>query len=63
MQTVNLKEFHLSSALPGAGSPLLNSIIKQNPKFSATISDPLYSFVHILIRDINSPVGVVAQIT
>ena len=64
MQTIaSKKKFHLISGLPRAGSTLLSSILKQNPKFSAGISDPLHSFVHSIIRDINSNAGMDAQVS
>lgn len=64
MQTVDSKKkFHLISGLPRAGSTLLSSILKQNPRFSAGISDPLHSFVHSIIRDINSNAGMDAQVS
>jgi sulfotransferase len=52
------KKYHFISGLPRAGSTLLSSILKQNPRFTAGISDPLQSFTHSIIRDVNSAVGV-----
>lgn len=51
------KTFHFISGLPRSGSTLLSSILKQNPKFSAGISDPLASYIHSVTRDTNSAVG------
>ena len=35
------KKFHFITGLPRSGSTLLSSILKQNPKFHASITDPL----------------------
>lgn len=52
-----MKTFYFISGLPRSGSTLLSSILKQNPKFTANISDPLHSYMHSIIRDTNSSVG------
>lgn len=57
------RTYHFISGLPRSGSTLLSSILKQNPRFSAGISDPLHSFVHSIIRDINSSVGIESQVS
>lgn len=52
-----MKRFHFISGLPRSGSTLLSSILKQNPRFSTGISDPLLSYVQSIIRDTNTSVG------
>lgn len=39
------KTYHFISGLPRSGSTLLSSILKQNPRFTASISDPLQGYV------------------
>lgn len=56
------QRYHFISGLPRSGSTLLSSILKQNPRFTAGISDPLQMFVHSIIRDINSAVGMDSQV-
>lgn len=51
------RTYHFISGLPRSGSTLLSSILKQNPRFTAGISDPLHSYVHSIIRDTNTSVG------
>lgn len=57
-----MKRYHFISGLPRSGSTLLSSILKQNPRFTAGISDPLQSYVHSIIRDTNSAVGMEAAV-
>lgn len=57
-----MKTYHFISGLPRSGSTLLSSILKQNPRFSAGISDPLLSFASSIIRDTNSAVGMDAVV-
>lgn len=56
------KKFHFISGLPRSGSTLLSSIFKQNPRFTAGISDPLNSYIHSIIRDTNNAVGMSAAV-
>lgn len=51
------KRYHFISGLPRAGSTLLSSILNQNPQFTAGISDPLRMYVHSIIRDTSTAVG------
>jgi sulfotransferase len=51
------KAFHFISGLPRSGSTLLSAILKQNPRFTAGISDPLHSYLHSITRDTNTAVG------
>lgn len=57
-----MKTYHFISGLPRSGSTLLSAILKQNPRFSAGISDPLLSFVGSIIRDTNNAVGMDAAV-
>ena len=52
-----MKTYNFISGLPRAGSTLLSAILKQNPRFTAGISDPLHLYVSSLIRDTNTAVG------
>ncbi len=56
------KTFHFISGLPRSGSTLLSSILKQNPRFTAGISDPLESYMHSITRDTNNAVGMSAAV-
>lgn len=51
------KTFYFISGLPRSGSTLLSSILKQNPRFTSGISDPLQGYLHSITRDTNSAVG------
>lgn len=51
------KTYYFISGLPRAGSTLLSAILKQNPRFTTGISDPLHSYSHSIIRDTNVAVG------
>lgn len=57
------KTYYFISGLPRSGSTLLSSILNQNPRFSAGISDPLHSYVHSIIRDTNTSVGMEAAVS
>lgn len=56
------KRFHFISGLPRSGSTLLSAILKQNPKFTASISDPLLNYAHSIIRDTVGAVGLEALV-
>jgi sulfotransferase len=45
---------HLISGLPRSGSTLLAAILRQNPRFRASISTPLADLVANLIRDMSA---------
>lgn len=57
------KTYHFISGLPRSGSTLLSSILKQNPRFTSGISDPLASYAHSIIRDTNTAVGMDAAVS
>ena len=46
-----MKTYHFISGLPRSGSTLLTSILKQNPRFTAGISDPVSIYADSIIRD------------
>ena len=56
------KTYHFISGLPRSGSTLLSAILKQNPRFTTGISDPLQSYTHSIIRDTNTAVGMAAAV-
>lgn len=56
------KTYHFISGLPRSGSTLLSSILKQNPRFTSGISDPMASYAHSIIRDTNTAVGMDAAV-
>lgn len=53
----NTKKYHFISGLPRSGSTLLSTILNQNPRFTAGISDPLQDFVKSKINAVNANVG------
>lgn len=57
-----MKKFNFISGLPRSGSTLLSAILKQNPRFTAGISDPLHSYTHSIIRDTSTAVGMEAAV-
>jgi sulfotransferase len=44
------KKYHFITGLPRSGSTLLSSILRQNPKFHASITDPLCTMVKGVIE-------------
>lgn len=57
------RKYHFISGLPRSGSTLLSAILKQNPKFTASISDPLQMYVHSIIKDTNTAAGMDAAVS
>lgn len=57
-----MKKYYFISGLPRSGSTLLSAILKQNPRFTAGISDPLQSYIHSIKRDTNTAVGMEAAV-
>lgn len=51
------KKYNFISGLPRSGSTLLSTILNQNPRFTAGISDPVYDFVKGKIAAVNANVG------
>jgi sulfotransferase len=48
---------HLICGLPRSGTTLLSTILKQNPRFQASISGPLARFVRAIIQESSSQGG------
>lgn len=51
------KKYHLISGLPRSGTTLLSTILRQNPRFEASISGPLARFVRAIIQESSSQGG------
>ena len=52
-----MRKYNFISGLPRSGSTLLSSILKQNPRFTAGISDPLQMYAHSIITDTSLAAG------
>jgi sulfotransferase len=52
-----MKKFHFIAGLPRSGTTLLSTILKQNPRFEASISGPLARFVRAIIQESSSQGG------
>jgi sulfotransferase len=48
------KKYHFITGLPRSGSTLLSAILRQNPKFSASISSPVVSLLLALMLPLSS---------
>jgi sulfotransferase len=57
-----MQKLHFISGLPRSGSTLLSAILKQNPRFTAGISDPLADITNNIISTINGAVGMNVQV-
>lgn len=51
------KQFHFISGLPRSGTTLLSTILKQNPRFEASVSGPLARFVRAVVQESSSQGG------
>lgn len=56
------RKYHFISGLPRSGSTLLSAILKQNPRFTAGISDPLQMYAHSIIKDTGTAAGMEAVV-
>jgi sulfotransferase len=52
-----MQQYYFISGLPRSGSTLLSAILKQNPKFTASISNPLHDYVRNIITTTHAGVG------
>lgn len=52
-----MRKYNFISGLPRSGSTLLSSILKQNPRFTTGISDPLQMYAHSIITDTSLAAG------
>lgn len=50
-----MQKFHFISGLPRSGSTLLSAILKQNPRFTAGITDALHGITHSILQHGSSP--------
>jgi len=57
-----MKTYHFISGLPRSGSTLLSSILRQNPRFHASITDPLCAFVGGIIETLATEPGMKSEI-
>ena len=53
-----MKKYNFISGLPRSGTTLLSSILKQNPRFTAGISDALQGYAGAIIDATNNGVGI-----
>lgn len=56
------QRYHFISGLPRSGSTLLSSILKQNPKFTTGISDPLQGYMHSITQGATTAAGMEAVV-
>ncbi len=52
-----MKKLHLISGLPRSGTTLLSTILKQNPRFSASISGPAARMVRAIVTEAQAQGG------
>ena len=57
------KTYNFISGMPRSGTTLLSTILNQNPRFSAGISDPLEMYVNSVIKDTSTAVGMEAAVS
>lgn len=56
------KTYHFITGLPRSGSTLLSSILRQNPLFHASITDPLATFVKGTIETLANEPGMRSEV-
>jgi sulfotransferase len=56
------KTYHFITGLPRSGSTLLSSILKQNPRFHASITDPLATFVKGTLETLTNEPGMKSEV-
>lgn len=56
------KTYHFITGLPRSGSTLLSSILRQNPRFHASITDPLASLVRGVIEHSQDSPGMKSEV-
>lgn len=62
MRLIVEKNYHFITGLPRSGSTLLSSILQQNPRFHASITDPLATFVKGTLETFVSEPGMKAEV-
>ena len=58
-----MKKIHFISGLPRAGSTLLSAILKQNPRFTASMTDPVLDMARGIIQTVQSATGMEEFVT
>lgn len=56
------KTYHFITGLPRSGSTLLSSILRQNPRFHASITDPIAAFVKGTIETLTNEPGMKSEV-
>lgn len=56
------KKYHMITGLPRSGSTLLSSILKQNPRFHSSISDPLAALVKGVVDNCQEGPGMKTEV-
>lgn len=56
------KQYHFITGLPRSGSTLLSSILRQNPQFHASITDPLATMVKGVIESSQEGAGMKTEV-
>jgi sulfotransferase len=59
---VTEKKYHFITGLPRSGSTMLSSILRQNPRFHASITDPLATFVKGTIETLMTAPGMKSEV-
>jgi sulfotransferase len=57
-----MKKYNFITGLPRSGSTLLTSILKQNPRFHSSISDPLCDLVRGVIENCQNSPGMKSEV-
>jgi hypothetical protein len=58
-----MRKYNFISGLPRSGTTLLSAILKQNPRFTAGISDVIQGYATAIIDSTNTSVGIDTTIT
>jgi sulfotransferase len=56
------RKYHFITGLPRSGSTLLSSILRQNPRFHSSITDPLATFVKGMIDTLQNEPGMKSEV-
>ena len=57
-----MRKYNFISGLPRSGSTLLSSILRQNPRFTSNISDPIQGYAQAIINQTSAAVGMEAAV-
>jgi sulfotransferase len=49
-----MKQFHFISGLPRSGSTMLSAILRQNPRFHASVSSPVGAFAETILSQVSA---------